>query len=33
MSVFERIKAKYRDYRLSKMDRLAKALNARNGRV
>ena len=33
MSLFEGIKAKYRDYRLGKMDRLAKALNTRDGRV
>ena len=33
MSILEDIKAKYRDYRLGKMDRLAKALNAQEGRV
>lgn len=33
MSIFEDIKGKYRDYRLGKMDRMARSLNARPGRV
>jgi epoxyqueuosine reductase len=33
MSLFEDIKAKYRDHRLGKIDRTARALNARGGRV
>lgn len=33
MSIFEDIKDKYRDYRLEKMDRMARGLNAREGRV
>ena len=33
MSVLEGIKSKYRDYRLDKMDRLSKVMNAREGRV
>ena len=33
MSILEDVKAKYRDYRLGKMDRLAKALNVQEGRV
>ncbi len=33
MKMIENIKAKYRDYRLEKMDRRARALNARSGRL
>jgi epoxyqueuosine reductase len=33
MDIMEDIKAKYRDYRLAKMDRLARAQNAREGRI
>ncbi len=33
MSFFDSIKDKYRDYRLGKMDRMARALNAREGRI
>ncbi len=33
MSVFEDIKAKYRDHRLGKMDAMARALNVLEGRV
>ena len=33
MRIIEDIKAKYRDYRLGKMDRMARALNAREGRI